>query len=62
MVYACVTVATAIVDITVYGPATRALECCDYEVLIWSGQLIMSLLGLVEQFEPLFVSELKPHE
>ena len=51
VVYACITVSTTVVDATVYGSAQRAIECLDFEILIAQGQLIMSLLSLIEQFE-----------
>ena len=64
VIYACVTIGTGIIDVTIYGPSLskRCLECSDSDVLIWSGNVIASLISLIEPFDQLLLSDQKPQE
>ena len=53
VVYSCVTIGSAVCNATFYD-SRRSLADSDYEILIWNGQAVTSLLGLLELFGHLF--------
>ena len=54
VIYACVTIGTAITEGTVVGPPPKRIAVFDSEVLIWAGQLVVGIHTLVEHLDPVF--------
>lgn len=62
IIAACVTVCSAITETNVSGQGTRRLECFDFETLIWSGQVVLSLSQLSVQMDAVFYGELRKED